>query len=934
MNEVFQVDWRKKLNAFLHDSPDKPTDIATHEFRADYLKALDQFTEAEKFDNAADWAASAADRLPFPSPSPSKLRQPFDELTELPHPLGNSSLPCPKFASTTEAFEVSSKTRPFLYKGEDPQTAFLCAWRFWRNWASAADSRFPFLPADTRIPDHTIWHHLSITSAFQGCQIPLEQNDSGKFAKTFSDHQKNPRLLLFSLGPVQDFIASARSTRDLWSGSYLLSYLISSALGKIAQDLGPDHVIFPNLLDQPLLDLQLKELFSGPGFSEKTIWEGFRYEDENLPKLLTPSLPNRFLALLPATLPEGISCEDYATAIAEHIQGKLKEIAKEVAVKTTELGLEFNEERFETQTARILDLHWQTLAIPESFDEVWQQANGLLPEDKNNYTPRASIKAIQHMMEKENCHPQYPPSPTSAWGLLNALIQWLHDGTKAHRSFGAWSTGEWQSGKEFNKDSLNGKEEVVLICPDNEGAAEKLGPKIGMSRGTFKKGELLGASTLIKRLWWLCYLPEKIGITPGTLKKRHPMPNTHAIAKGEPFADSDEFEETEGESYFAILALDGDEMGQWISGSKSPQMRDCLSPNAIEFYEKNAPEFLNAPRAVTPSWHLQFSEALGNFSFHCAQRIVEAFDGRLLYAGGDDVLAMLPAKDALACARALRAAFRGEKEHLNTIKGILTGQGKARHSDRATQLFQSEIEEEGYLRLHPNSGAKYGDNAGLLSDPVTFPVLLPGPATDVSVGIAIAHQKSPLQDVVRAAQVAEKRAKNQLGRAAVAITIMKRSGEILEWGCKWSHDETRTKDSAGYRLLHALITDLTEGELNARFPHKLEALLTPYLPNSKAVLADENFDSAFSELLLKEVQHVLSRNTGGSLGNVGKEDFTDYWCELSKLKDPEDKEKILTFDKKLHLLINLLRTAAWSARKVSQAAEETTYSLAENKPTH
>ena len=33
-------------------------------------------------------------------------------------------------------------------------------------------------------------------------------------------------LLKLQIGPVQDFIAQARSTRDLWSGSYLLSWLM------------------------------------------------------------------------------------------------------------------------------------------------------------------------------------------------------------------------------------------------------------------------------------------------------------------------------------------------------------------------------------------------------------------------------------------------------------------------------------------------------------------------------------------------------------------------------------------------------------------------------------------------------------------------------------------------------------------------------------
>ncbi|MDP0489461.1 MAG: type III-B CRISPR-associated protein Cas10/Cmr2 [Verrucomicrobiota bacterium JB023] len=930
MNGTNNTHWRRKLNAYLHDSPDKATDIASHEFRASWLKALDQFSDTETFDRSADWAASAADRLPFPPPG--RMRQSLDELDSLPHALGKADISAPKFSSAIEALETSQKSRPYLVDSDDARASYLCAWRFWRNWASSADSRFPFLPADTRIPDHSIWHHLSITSALEACQIPSAQEESGR-TRSFVDASQNPRLLLFSLGPVQPFIASARSTRDLWSGSYLLSYLISTALGKIARELGPDHVIFPNLIDQPLLDLQLKEIFRTVGFSGDTVWEGLGYQDKNLPKLLTPSLPNRFLAVLPATLPDGKSCESFAAGLGETIQETLKDIAKTVAQEVGKLQLEsdFDKDRFRQQTDRILDLHWQTLAIPEGFEEVWKQADQLLPPDEeqeDGYEPRAAIAAIRDMIQQEGCKPQYEPSPTSAWGLLNALLQWLHDGTKAQRPFGAWSTGEWKSGKTFNKDSLNGKEEAVLITPSKKAETEKLGPILSMSKGTFKESELLGASTLIKRLWWHCYLPKQIGISAGDLKKAHPMPNTHAIAKGEPFADSDEDDETEEEKYFAILALDGDEMGKWISGSKSPTMRHCLSPEAIKHYEKHAPDFLEARRAITPAWHQQFSEALGNFSFHCAQRIVEAFDGRLLYAGGDDVLAMLPAKNAIACARALRAAFRGEKDYLNKhVKGALKGHGKERKSDRAprenkgTPLFN--LNHDGYLRLHEESGATFGATEGLLSDPVEFSALLPGPATDVSVGIAIAHQKSPLQDVVRAAQAAEKRAKNQLGRAALAVTVMKRSGEILEWGCKWSKDSEKTADSAGYRLLQNLVQDLNERELNARFPHKLEAFLLPYLPQSKAVHLDTGFLNSFAQILHKEVEHTFNQDRNGGCETTPQL-FCDYWDELQELKVPLGENENHHFKTKLQLVINLLRTAAWSAK---DKQEQTTYTL-------
>ena len=44
---------------------------------------------------------------------------------------------------------------------------------------------------------------------------------------------EKPSLIKFQIGPVQDFIAQARSTRDLWSGSYLLSFLMALGIGQL-----------------------------------------------------------------------------------------------------------------------------------------------------------------------------------------------------------------------------------------------------------------------------------------------------------------------------------------------------------------------------------------------------------------------------------------------------------------------------------------------------------------------------------------------------------------------------------------------------------------------------------------------------------------------------------------------------------------------------
>ena len=49
-------------------------------------------------------------------------------------------------------------------------------------------------------------------------------------------------MLIFSLGPVQSFIAQARKTRDLWLGSFLLSTLMEAGM----KDTDKAAFVFPS----------------------------------------------------------------------------------------------------------------------------------------------------------------------------------------------------------------------------------------------------------------------------------------------------------------------------------------------------------------------------------------------------------------------------------------------------------------------------------------------------------------------------------------------------------------------------------------------------------------------------------------------------------------------------------------------------------------
>jgi len=857
--------WRRKLSAYLHDSPDKVLSILDHEQRAQRIAG--EIPVSEQARKEADWAASAADRLPFPPSADTRT-----ELTQFCHPLGDAKMPLNERKLPVGAAEDASQTtRPRLNE-EDARAAFIATWRFWRNWAATRHPDFSLYPAETRLPDHTIWNHLAVTSAMQGCYggSPQEYWEAKKRGETPPRPPDSPAFLLFTIGPVQDFIAAARSTRDLWSGSYLLSYLIGHVLRRITLDFGPDHVIFPNLCDQPIMDLLLREeiwdhatiVEGGP------LFEAFQYYGNNdaRQRLLTPSLPNRFLAVLPATMaehhdrgPQFASVEAYAHHLADDLRCFLREeIAHPVEeAATATLGERFNKDRFKRQVAGMLEIHWQLLPWPASFPAAQDLAKPLPPDNADaEYKPRAGLQTIldlcQHGADSRYLTQGAPKNIAAAWSSLYAATEWLLDGTKANRAFPAATGGHVHPTKDNSKDSLNGREEAVLLGGDKADAAglsAKLEARLGKDH-LLKSGENLGAGTLIKRLWPYVVLCQRHAFEPRHLN----MPNTRSIAAHEPWSD-DDGEEGEGEKYFAVLALDGDSMGKWISGSKTPKLKDLLSEECAKVYRAKGANLENR-RPLSPAWHLQFSEALGNFSQHAARRIVEAFDGRLIYAGGDDVLAMLPADTALECARALRLAFLGDPQANTQALGVLADfreEGRIiRRSNRTTPLFR--IEMKGFLQLTPEASQRHGIKAGLLDDPVEFPVIVPGPQADCSVGIAIAHFKSPLQDVVRAAQAAEKRAKNQLGRGAVAVSLFKRSGEITEWGCKWT--------DGGLEIFKAILSAVADGSVAGKFPHRLVELLDGYLTETSPLAAtslEPLKDFPVTEIVLREFRHALDR---------------------------------------------------------------------------
>jgi CRISPR-associated protein Cmr2 len=208
--------------------------------------------------------------------------------------------------------------------------------------------------------------------------------------------------------------------------------------------------------------------------------------------------------------------------------------------------------------------------------------------------------------------------------------------------------------------------------------------------------------------------------------------------------------------YLAVLAMDGDEMGKWLSGEKNAALREYLSTAAqVDLAGQDGNEHLDRRWPATPAFHATLSEACATFSQSTAPRTVErdGLLGTLVYAGGDDLLALLPigCPDGEGWEVATEAARRLRLRY----SGCVRREGKGDEPD-------------------PNSTAGFVLDGG--------PRLAFGHGMTASGAIVVFHQRTPLQRALAEAHRALEHAKEDLGRDALAISILRRSGQITRTG--------------------------------------------------------------------------------------------------------------------------------------------------------
>ena len=261
------------------------------------------------------------------------------------------------------------------------------------------------------------------------------------------------------------------------------------------------------------------------------------------------------------------------------------------------------------------------------------------------------------------------------------------------------------------------------------------------------------------------------------------------------------------ETYYALILMDGDRMGGWLAGNEDDyklQYRETWHSSVLAEmanYERRDPQltkYLNTKRPVSPGRHGAISQALNHFSTHLARHVVEdCCKGKLLYAGGDDVLALVAVDDLFDCMQLLRLAYSGiapsDAMHLGERIGKLQAGGSK--SQRKLLL------DKGF---------------GLLNGRL---MTLMGHKATASMGAVVAHHSAPLSAVLRELRAAESRAKNtahgkdnkgeDINRDAFCLRVLKRGGgEVSVTSPWWPVDSKQQPDTAQSAL--ALMKQLAE----------------------------------------------------------------------------------------------------------------------------
>ena len=543
-----------------------------------------------------------------------------------------------------------------------------------------------------------------------------------------------------SIGPVQGFVEQSRRTRDLWGSSYLLSFLVGHAMSGAVDKGG--KVVRPNVEDDPLY-----RWIEGQG-------------DGEAPRM--GSLPNRF---------------------AIETEGNPRDVA-EAAIA-----------RLEAAWARACKAVWDEFVEPvagsgNGTSEIWQRQAGAGAFWEIAWTAEPAEARSGLLARRKLWRSHRPPDEPGDKCTVMRDYQELSGFERARRSSDRERQNEFWSHVQGRVGRLNLRDNerlcaVAIVKRLFPNVARKaLGWNIDMAH--WPSTVYVGALPWIKKVASAApqqakgFAEEVNRSADWSVAVRHPPFTGLDVpdAGNFPRLDANFFHrdsvrnerlcplrpdareritglleaicEAEGDdgrsigppaAFFALLLADGDRLGRLVEklrglggGEDRPDVSKALA---------------------------KFTREVSN--------IVRQHDGVTVYAGGDDVLAMLSVPKALACAAELSECYRLSFD---------------RHSDAT-----------------------------------------------LSTAVVFAHVRLPLaESLAKAHRLLDDIAKDENGRDSLAAGVLKPGGLYCQWATTWDRKDPGGGSTSAVELVEKLANHLTVGGgdpgLSSALIYRIRASLT------------------------------------------------------------------------------------------------------------
>jgi CRISPR-associated protein Cmr2 len=776
---------------------------------------------------------------------------------------------------------LETKEAEFLEEISQWEDAEKVFWALWRCYPEVLEKEEPLvhlLPAETRLPDGSLWSHVSMTSALAGGLAGYYKNPEHYPSKgqTFNNYSR-PYLVTFTFTPVQELVKSSRKMRDFWAGSWILHYLSAKVSWEIACKYGADTILYPCLYQQPLIDYWLLKKYQEDFKNKEWI------KEPKLESLLTSGFPNVIVMILPNNSKSKDDSKDNPIYAATQLAKQtLKQEWRKLGHKVLNF-LQTNSEQSRKDWENInpntwdswLEAQWQTYwtAFPigdpetnltcsprneEKFEDWIDRQNELInPKDSLfENSEEQFLKNIFNLTdseENEGNKTKYSKQPNlnigSWWGYIFDQLRSSLTTVKNAR--------DWESPTAFtSRSSVSGLGSAVHPIYDidkPDWAKEKQVKDFWENQfGLFNGSEKLNATEVVKRVLHKIILEELTGETQndnpilypdlssgvaGYLRQMERDKNTEALkyyrnkcqhivnkfewtnkAEKEPWgipwidkkypqypnprlfntgwliedypeknleSKKDELKQLKKEinqiyspgsnptDWYVLAAGDGDNMNHWLKGSNLEAYRQYIpdelkqkidTANAIpEKYQKPLQQFLEVKKRMGPSTHSALSRALLDFSNQLVPYLTEQrYAGRLIYGGGDDVLAYTNLWEWDKWLWDIRQCFKGKKDPHGEF-------------NNAGDYWQWE-------------GEKPAENLA------KRPLFTMGKRATISFGIVIAHHSVPLAIALENLWEAEKKAKEhaykdfdgkKVKKDAVQVRVLYGNGNILKSTAKF-----------------------------------------------------------------------------------------------------------------------------------------------------